>query len=87
MMKRYTVKEPDGSVAAPEVDMSDILKRLTAFEDAYEDFATSQEAIPAELEKLKSAGKEKTVRYKEMFGHKLYNLQIAALFERHGIEG
>jgi hypothetical protein len=25
------------------------------------------------------------VRYKEMFAQKLYNLQIAALLERHGI--
>jgi hypothetical protein len=42
--------------------------------------------IPVELEKMKSEEKEKTVRYKEMFAQKLYNLQIAALFERHGIK-
>jgi hypothetical protein len=47
---------------------------------------TSQATLPIELEKMRAAGKEKTVRYREMFAQKLYNLQIAALFGRHGIQ-
>ena len=59
--------------------------RLAAFEGAYKELADSMITIPAELAKLKAAGKEKTVRYRELFGQKLMNSQIAALFERHGV--
>ena len=60
-------------------------QRLAAFEDAYQEVADSMTTIPVELEKLKAEGKEKTVRYKELFGQKLMNSQIAALYKRHGI--
>ena len=59
--------------------------RLSAFEAVYEELANSINTIPAELEKLKADGKEKTVRYKELFGQKLMNNYIVALFERHRI--
>jgi len=58
--------------------------RLTAYEGLYNELANSMVTIPVELEKLKAAGKEKTVRYRELFGQKLINGQIAAMFERHG---
>ena len=61
-------------------------QRLTAFEAVYAELSDSIATIPDELEKLKSAGKEKTVRYKELFGQKLMNNYIVALFERHGIK-
>jgi hypothetical protein len=85
-MKRYTNKGTDGVVNVDEADLQDALNLLAKFEEAYEELATSQNSIPIELEKMKAAGKEKTVRYKEMFAQKLYNIQIAALFERHGIK-
>jgi hypothetical protein len=84
-MQRYTTKNPDGSVSIADADMPAALQLLAAFEDAYADFTASQELIPQELARLKAEGKEKTVRYKELFGQKLINLQIASLFERHGI--
>jgi len=59
--------------------------RLSAFEAVYEELANSISTLPAELEKLKADGKEKTVRYKELFGQKLMNNYTVALFERHGI--
>jgi hypothetical protein len=76
----------DGSVTVPESDLPAALRLLAAFEDAYGEFVASQESIPAELERMKADGKEKTVRYRETFAQKLYNLQIAALFARHGIK-
>jgi len=60
-------------------------QRLAAFEAIYQELSNSITATPAELEKLKAAGKEKTVRYRELFGQKLMNNYIVALFERHGI--
>jgi len=59
--------------------------RLAKFETVYKEILDSMTSIPAELEKLKAAGKEKTVRYKELFGQKLMNNYVEALFERHGI--
>ena len=59
--------------------------RLSSFEAVYEELTNSINTIPTELEKLKADGKEKTVRYKELFGQKLMNNYTVALFERHGI--
>jgi len=66
--------------------MSDSTQRMAAFEAIYVELSNSITTIPAELEKLKADGKEKTVRYKELFGQKLMNNYIVALFERHGIK-
>ena len=63
----------------------DQIQRIGSFEAIYEELANSINTIPAELEKLKADGKEKTVRYKELFGQKLMNNYIISLFERHGI--
>jgi len=68
-----------------ESDISEALRRLSAFEDVYEDLLKSVATIPLELLNLKAAGKEKTVRYRELFGQKLMNNHIVALFKRHGI--
>jgi len=68
-----------------ELELSAALRRLATFEAVYEELADSITAIPTELEKLKAAGKEKTVRYKELFAQKLTNNYIIALFERYGI--
>jgi len=68
-----------------DLDLSAAMRRLAAFEAVYEELADSITAIPSELGKLKAAGKEKTVRYKELFAQKLMNNYIIALFHRHGI--
>ena len=60
-------------------------RRLAAFENAYAEFLESRAAVTGELEKLKSAGKEKTVRYREALGQKMIINQIGALFSRHGV--
>jgi uncharacterized protein YdeI (YjbR/CyaY-like superfamily) len=85
-MHRYTSKNADGAVIVAESDLQEALNQLAKFEDAYEELVNSQKSILIELEKMKLAGKEKTVRYKEIFAQKLYNLQIAAFFERHGLK-
>ena len=66
-------------------DSTDAARRLASFEAAFEEVSKSMTEIPRELKKLKAEGKEKTARYKELFGQKLINSQIIALFERHGI--
>jgi hypothetical protein len=76
---RFTVIDINGDVSLPETVQNDAIKLLAAFEDVCTELAESHKTIPEELEKMRVAVKDKTVRYKEMFAHKLYNLQIAAL--------
>jgi len=83
-MKRMTIKTDTG-ITVMDSDLSEAFCRLAAYEDIYDELVGNTLAIPLELEKLKAEGKEKTVRYKEMFGQKLIDTRIKALFERHGI--
>jgi len=83
-MKRMTSRIGDRVIVA-ESDIQEALRRLSVFVDVYEDLMKSVATIPMELENLKAAGKEKTVRYRELFGQKLMNNQFVALFKRHGI--
>ena len=60
-------------------------ERLAAFETVYDEFAASLVTVPVELERLRTEGREKSVRYRELFGQKLFNAQVKDMFERHGI--
>ena len=64
---------------------SEEAKRLAAFEAVYNEVNIGLSDIPKQLEKMKSEGKEKTVRYKELFGQKLMYNYIVSIFEKHGI--
>ena len=83
-MKRITIKTEIG-VTVPETEMHEAIARLAAYEDVYAVLAENAVMIPQEMEKLKAAGKEKSVRYREMLGQKLMETQFRALFQRHGI--
>jgi hypothetical protein len=86
-MKRYTARNPDGFIGVQDDSLQEALNLLASFEDAYEELIKSQELISAELEKMKLSGKVKAVCYKKLLAQRLYNLQIVALFARHGIQG
>ena len=83
-MTRFTIS-CDGQYTIPEADLPLALQRLAALEDMLEELAACQTDIPAELARLKAAGKEKTVRYKELLGQKLLLNEMLALLERHGV--
>ena len=86
-MKRYTVKNTDGTISiTDDVDLQEALHRFAAFEDVLEELAAEQAEIPTELVRLRFEGKEKTIHYKELFGQKLMNNHTILLFERHGIK-
>jgi len=83
-MERLTINNDIG-FSVPDSRLNEAIQRLAAFEDVYDELAVSMVAIPGDLAKLRAEGKEKTVRYKELFGQKMLNNHIIALFERHGI--
>lgn len=83
-------KRDDGYVKVVTDDNSGELQdsdeiRLASFEAVYQEIFADLKTIPAQLEQLKAEGKEKTVRYRELFGRKLMNNYVISLFERHGI--
>ena len=84
-MPRITVKS-EGAIVTKEHSASEIAERLALFEDAYDEIIAKRETIPLELARLKEEGKEKTVRYRELFGEKLMLGYVVSLFARHGIE-
>jgi len=59
--------------------------RLAKFEAVYDELAASLKSVPAELDRLKADGREKTVRFRDLMGQKLFNTMVKDLFERHGI--
>ena len=84
-MDRLTKRNEKGCPMVDSDAREEAIQRLARFEDAYENLMESQMQIPKELEKLRAAGKEKTVRYKEMLAQKLINNNIINFFEKHGI--
>ena len=78
--EKTTVDHP-----TPDFYAQEKTRRLAAFENVYDELKNDLTAIPAELKKLKAAGKEKTVRYRELLGQKMINNHLIQLFERHGI--
>lgn len=60
-------------------------QRLAAFDAICNELASRIMTISAELKKLKAEGKEKTVRYRELFAQKIIASHIVTLFERHGV--
>ena len=64
----------------------DAVNRLAKFENLYEHLLARHNAIPAELEKLRLAGKNKTVTFKELLTEKMINDMILTQLERQGLK-
>ncbi|MBP1743407.1 MAG: hypothetical protein H6Q58_385 [Firmicutes bacterium] len=62
------------------------IDRLGRFENMYFDLIAQQVEISKELEKLRSEGKTKTVRFKQLLTNKLTNSNILVTFEMHGLK-
>ena len=69
-MDRLTEKQKDGYSLPAELQAR-ALMRLGRWEDMAEQLEKEQTDISAQLESLRRAGKEKSVRFRELFAHKL----------------
>ena len=74
-MKRLTERTERGYFLPPE-RLEAAVERLGALETLYEELSARQAAIPGELEELRAAGKDKTVRFRELLARKLTNTAI-----------
>lgn len=62
------------------------INRLAKFEDLWAHLLTRHSVIPAELEALRRAGKEKTVTFKELLAEKMINDMLLTHLERQGLK-
>ena len=69
-MDRLTEKQKDGYSLPAELQAR-ALMRLGRWEDMAEQLEKEQTDISAQLESLRRAGKEKSVRFRELFARKL----------------
>lgn len=69
-MDRLTEKQKDGYSLPAELQAR-ALMRLGRWEDMAEQLEKEQTDISAQLESLRRAGKEKSVRFRELFTRKL----------------
>ena len=61
------------------------IEKLAKFENLYDDLVASQDLITKELVELRSQGKEKSVKFRELLGKKLLNNSILIQMKGYGL--
>lgn len=64
----------------------DAIERLAQFENFYYDLINEQAKLTEELALLRSGGKEKSVKFKELLTKKLVNINTMILLKNYGLE-
>lgn len=83
-MERQTHKTEIGTYEI--IDLQKAAESLAKFEDFYESIINREATIPEELAKLRSEGKEKTLRFRELMGQKLLNTSCISLLKQFDIK-
>lgn len=83
--KKYAV---DLSEVRCEEDMfaEEVIAKLAAFEDFFDELIQRQEATRKEMERLRAAGKVKTTTFRQLVAIKLTNEQMLDMLRSFGIE-
>ena len=83
-MQPLTTREGTGYVLSPERYDAGV-NRLDALERMWADLEARQAAIPGELQALREAGKEKTVKFRELMAKKLTDRSLLLRLEEAGL--
>ena len=83
-MERYTTRE-NGNVQVDSARLAEALERLAKFEDMFFGLEEEQRSISRQLEALRTQGKEKTVKFRELLAQKLANQSVKLTLERYKI--
>lgn len=62
------------------------IEKLAKFENLFDHLIERKNAIPIELDSLRSEGKNKTYGYKEKFAEKLMNDMLLNMLEQYGLK-
>ncbi|MGE5380589.1 MAG: hypothetical protein ACM3NT_05920 [Methylocystaceae bacterium] len=85
-MERFTVKLADGTYAAADGCSSDeIVQKLAKFENMYDTLCREHDKVIADMEKLRLAGKSKTVTYKQLLANKMMIMELISRFDIYGL--
>lgn len=79
-MDRYTQKNGNEYILKENLTEKDLLRRLGQFEDMYESLLQEQNTISLKMEELKSAGKNDTATYRQLFANRLKNTELIGKF-------
>lgn len=74
------------TIDGPAGYSGEAIEKLAKFENFYDDLIEKQNQISIELEMLRNEGKEKSVRFREIFGNKLMNNNTLILLKAYGLE-
>ena len=85
-MERLTQKIADGSyVVADGHGNKELTEKLAKFENMYDALCLEQSKILAEMEKMRLAGKTKTVTYQQLIADKLMVMNLLGRFQIYGL--
>jgi hypothetical protein len=86
ILRRLTRLNAEKKYLLEYSDLQEAINRLARFENLCEELVEESKSLPAELERLKGEGKEKTVSYRELMAKKLLNKSVLNALKKHGID-
>lgn len=84
-MTRYTVWDETRGAYVVE-NPAEALERLALFENLFCDLREQQRELPLQIAALRAAGKERTVRFRELLGQKLLVESMLSKTKEFGVE-
>ena len=91
-MKRITHRTAGCAKAPPDcVHMAggfaqgEAIERLALYEDLCEELQARQQALALQMETLRAEGREKSVKFRELFAQKLTNAAFLSMLQARGL--
>ncbi|MBN2258975.1 MAG: hypothetical protein JW702_00360 [Clostridiales bacterium] len=84
-MNRLTHYSEETKSFSSNNSIDEIIEVLAKYENLLDHLLLRQQQIPMELEKLREQGKEKSYKFRELFGEKLTVEAFLALMKTHKI--
>ncbi len=75
--------EPDAVLPREQGFGGAAIENWPGWKNLYEDLCRQQERIAGELKALRLAGKQKTVRFRQLLANKVTNQNIIVMLEMH----
>lgn len=84
--KEFYVTDNISGILPDEGYYGEAVDKLAKFENLFDHLTARKKLIPAELENLRAAGKNKTVTFKELLMEKMVNEMMLVQLARQGLK-